>query len=78
MLRAIIRAGHRHNRSVSLCGEMASDPMSADGKLLVMITGANRGGKSTFLRAIGLAVETCTGGFSAPSPCGAMTVARQA
>ena len=23
----IIRAGHRHNRSVSLCGEMASDPI---------------------------------------------------
>ncbi len=29
--------------------------MDADGKLLIMITGANQGGKSTFLRAIGLA-----------------------
>jgi len=29
--------------------------VDADGKALVMITGANRGGKSTFLRAIGLA-----------------------
>ncbi len=27
MMRVIIRAGHRHNRSVSLCGEMASDPI---------------------------------------------------
>jgi phosphotransferase system enzyme I (PtsI) len=27
MMRTIIRAGHRHNRSVSLCGEMASDPI---------------------------------------------------
>lgn len=29
--------------------------VSADGKMLVMITGANRGGKSTFLRSMGLA-----------------------
>ena len=28
---------------------------NADGKSLVMITGANQGGKSTFLRSIGLA-----------------------
>jgi phosphoenolpyruvate-protein phosphotransferase (PTS system enzyme I) len=27
MMRAIIRAGHHHNRSVSLCGEMAADPI---------------------------------------------------
>jgi phosphotransferase system enzyme I (PtsI) len=27
MMRTIIRAGHRHHRSVSLCGEMASDPI---------------------------------------------------
>ena len=27
MMRTIIRAGHRHDRSVSLCGEMASDPI---------------------------------------------------
>jgi phosphotransferase system enzyme I (PtsI) len=26
-MRSIIRAGHHHNRSVSLCGEMASDPI---------------------------------------------------
>ena len=29
--------------------------MAADGKRLVMITGANQGGKSTFLRSLGLA-----------------------
>jgi DNA mismatch repair ATPase MutS len=29
--------------------------LSADGKLLVMITGANEGGKSTFLRSVGVA-----------------------
>ncbi|HPD31099.1 MAG TPA: hypothetical protein PLL20_13975 [Phycisphaerae bacterium] len=27
MMRRIIPAGHRHNRPVSLCGEMASDPI---------------------------------------------------
>ncbi len=27
MMRVIIRAAHHHNRSVSLCGEMASDPI---------------------------------------------------
>jgi phosphoenolpyruvate-protein phosphotransferase (PTS system enzyme I) len=27
MMRSIIHAGHRHKRSVSLCGEMASDPI---------------------------------------------------
>lgn len=27
MMRTIVRAGHRNNRSVSLCGEMASDPI---------------------------------------------------
>jgi len=27
MMRNIVRAGHRHHRSVSLCGEMASDPI---------------------------------------------------
>jgi DNA mismatch repair ATPase MutS len=32
-----------------------TNDLQADDKLLVMITGANRGGKSTFLRAIGLA-----------------------
>ena len=29
--------------------------VDADGKSLVMITGANQGGKSTFLRSVGLA-----------------------
>jgi hypothetical protein len=36
-------------------GVVITNDLQADDKLLVMITGANRGGKSTFLRAIGLA-----------------------
>jgi DNA mismatch repair ATPase MutS len=34
---------------------VVSNHLDADGKSLVMITGANQGGKSTFLRSIGLA-----------------------
>jgi len=34
---------------------VVGNELSADGKSLVMITGANQGGKSTFLRSIGLA-----------------------
>ncbi|HJS94032.1 MAG TPA: hypothetical protein VJ741_07195 [Solirubrobacteraceae bacterium] len=35
--------------------EVIGNDLDADGKSLVMITGANQGGKSTFLRSIGLA-----------------------
>ena len=41
--------------SLSLTERVVGNELSADGKLLVMITGANCGGKSTFLRGIGLA-----------------------
>jgi hypothetical protein len=34
---------------------VVGNDVDADGKLLVMITGANQGGKSTFLRCVGLA-----------------------
>jgi len=35
--------------------KVVPNDLSADGKRLVLITGANRGGKSTFLRSVGLA-----------------------
>lgn len=41
--------------SLSVNGRVVGNAVSADGKRLVMITGANRGGKSTLLRAVGLA-----------------------
>jgi hypothetical protein len=41
--------------SLSVEERIVGNNVSADDKLLVMITGANRGGKSTFLRGIGLA-----------------------
>jgi DNA mismatch repair ATPase MutS len=38
-----------------LDGRVVGNTVNADGKSLVMITGANQGGKSTFLRSVGLA-----------------------
>ena len=41
--------------SLSVDGGVVGNDVDADQKQLVMITGANRGGKSTFLRSLGLA-----------------------
>ncbi len=41
--------------SLSLKASIVPNDIEADGKTLVMITGANRGGKSTFLRSVGQA-----------------------
>ena len=41
--------------SLSMEDRVVGNDVTGAGKRLVMITGANRGGKSTFLRSIGLA-----------------------
>lgn len=41
--------------SLSLPDRAVGNDVNADGRPLVMITGANRGGKSTFLRSVGIA-----------------------
>jgi MutS domain V len=41
--------------SLSIAERTVGNDLRGDGKALVMITGANRGGKSTFLRSVGLA-----------------------
>jgi len=41
--------------SLRLAGRAVGNDVEADGKRLIMITGANQGGKSTFLRSVGLA-----------------------
>jgi len=41
--------------ALSVDERVVGNAVTADGKSLVMITGANQGGKSTFLRAVGLA-----------------------
>jgi MutS domain V len=41
--------------SLAIEGRAVGNDVNADGKTLVVVTGANRGGKSTFLRSVGLA-----------------------
>jgi hypothetical protein len=41
--------------TLHVSGQVAGNDVNADGKALVMITGANQGGKSTFLRSVGVA-----------------------
>lgn len=41
--------------ALAMKGEVIDNDLQADGKDLVLVTGANRGGKSTFLRSIGIA-----------------------
>jgi DNA mismatch repair ATPase MutS len=40
--------------ALSVPGRVAGNEVAAEGKSLIMITGANQGGKSTFLRSVGL------------------------
>lgn len=49
--------------SLSLEGRAVGNAVDADDRLLVMITGANQGGKSTFLRSVGLAQLMMQGGL---------------
>ena len=41
--------------ALTIDGKVGGNDVNAEGKSLVMITGANQGGKSTFLRSVGLA-----------------------
>jgi DNA mismatch repair ATPase MutS len=41
--------------SLAMTGRVVGNDLAADGRNLLVITGANRGGKSTFLRSLGLA-----------------------
>ena len=46
---------------------VVTNDLKADGKSLVLITGANRGGKSTFLRSLGLAQLMMQAGIFVPA-----------
>jgi len=48
-------------------GDVISNDLAADGKGLVIITGANQGGKSTFLRSVGLAQLLMQAGMFVPA-----------
>jgi DNA mismatch repair ATPase MutS len=59
-----VSAGERHHHfrnlydvclSLRIDGRIVANTMNGDGKNLVVITGANQGGKSSFLRSVGIA-----------------------
>nr|BFE37741.1 DNA mismatch repair protein MutS [Actinomadura rugatobispora] len=49
--------------ALSLGGAVVDNDVDADGAGLIMVTGANRGGKTTFLRSVGLAQLMMQGGM---------------
>ncbi len=53
--------------SLGMNGRAVGNDVSADAKTLVVVTGANRGGKSTFLRSTGLAQLMMQAGMFAPA-----------
>lgn len=53
--------------SLRVGDRVVGNDVDADGKRLVMITGANQGGKSTFLRSVGLAQLMMQAGMFAPA-----------
>jgi hypothetical protein len=46
---------------------VVGNDVEADGRMLIVVTGANRGGKSTFLRSLGLAQLMMQAGMTAPA-----------
>jgi DNA mismatch repair ATPase MutS len=53
--------------ALRLEGEVVGNDVAADGKLLVIVTGANQGGKSTFLRSVGLGQLMMQAGMLVPA-----------
>lgn len=53
--------------ALRLGNRVVGNDVDADGKRLVMITGANQGGKSTFLRSVGLVQLMMQAGMFAPA-----------
>ena len=53
--------------SLKLPGRVVGNDVNGDGKPLVVITGANRGGKTTFLRSVGLAQTMMQCGMFVPA-----------
>lgn len=53
--------------ALTMKGRIVGNDLEADGKDLVVITGANQGGKSTFLRSVGLAQLMMQAGMFVPA-----------
>ena len=48
-------------------GPLVANDLAADGKLLLVVTGANQGGKSTYLRSVGIAQLLMQAGLAVPA-----------
>jgi len=53
--------------ALSMNGRPVGNDIAADGKRLIIVTGANQGGKTTFLRSLGLAQLMTQSGMFAPA-----------
>ena len=53
--------------ALTLDGPVTGNDVAADGRRLIMVTGANQGGKSTFLRSVGQAQLMLQAGMFAPA-----------
>ena len=62
--------------ALRLDGHVQDNDLDADGKSLIIITGANQGGKSTFLRSVGLAQLMLQAGMFVAADSYAATIAR--
>jgi hypothetical protein len=64
-----LRASGLYDASLALTldGAVTGNELDADGRQLIMITGANQGGKSTLLRAVGQAQLMMQAGMFAPA-----------
>ncbi len=63
--------------ALHLPGPVTGNTINADGKMLVFITGANQGGKSTFLRSVGLAQLMMQCGMFVPAKAYRASVCRK-
>lgn len=63
--------------AIRLDDEVVGNDIDADGKNLVLVTGANQGGKSTFLRSLGVAQLMMQCGMFAPAASFSATVCDQ-
>lgn len=64
-----LSAGRLYDLSLALASQSAvvDNDLAADGKRLIVVTGANQGGKSTFLRSVGLAQLLMQAGMFVPA-----------
>jgi hypothetical protein len=62
--------------SLTTTDPVVGNDVSADDRALIMVTGANQGGKSTFLRSVGLAQQMMQAGMFVPATSYAASVCR--